>query len=364
MTDPAVLPNRVRPDGVRLARSLRPVRVGSFSRIVSVRALTAIAVVLLATLAVFVLALGLGRFTVAPLGVVNALLGNAEGMTAVVVLEWRLARAVAAVVFGAALGAAGAIFQSLTRNPLGSPDVIGFSTGSYTGALVAIIFLGGGFAQTATGAIVGGMITATLVYLVARGSGSGTFGIIIVGIALTAVLSSLNTWMMLVARLDVALSAAFWGMGSLNGVQWERLTPAALALIVPFTVTLLLWRRMVILEMGDDIARSLGVRPERTRLTLILAGVLLTAIVTAVAGPIAFVALAAPQIARRLTGTPGVDPVSAAVTGGLLLASADILALHAFGGELILPVGVVTVSLGGCYLVWLLVREARKGRRV
>ncbi|RGE19857.1 iron-enterobactin ABC transporter permease [Leucobacter sp. wl10] len=317
----------------------------------------------IATLIVFVVSLSIGRFVVPPEDVIEALLARGDGMARVVVVEWRLGRVSAAVVFGAALGAAGAIFQSLTRNPLGSPDVIGFSTGAYTGALLAIVFLGGSFAVTAFGAVVGGALTATVVYLVAFRTRSGGFGIIIVGIAIAAVLSSVNTWILLTARLEVAVSAAVWGMGSLNGVQWDRILPAFVLLVAPLSAAGLMWRRMQLLEMGDDTAHSLGIRAERTRLMLIVCGVGITAIVTAVIGPVAFVALSAPQIARRLTGTPSVSLLPSAVTGALLLASADIIAQHAFGGDLVLPVGVVTVSLGGCYLVWLIFRDARKRAR-
>ncbi|PWJ54352.1 iron complex transport system permease protein [Quadrisphaera granulorum] len=339
---------------------VRPVRLGPFSHLVSARAVTVVAALGVAAAVVVVASLALGRYTVPPLEVVQALTGRAEGMAATVVREWRLPRVIAALGFGAALGCAGAAFQSLTRNPLGSPDVIGFSTGAHTGALVAIVFLGGAFSTTAFAAILGGALTAVVVYLAARQGSTTGFGIILVGVAVTAVLSAVNSWILRTADLKAALTAAFWGLGSLNGVQWERVTPALVLLAVPFALVVLVWRSATLLEMGDDAARSMGVRAERTRVVLIVCGVLLTAVVTAVAGPIAFVALAAPQIAAKLTGTPGVEPLTAAATGAFLLAASDLIGQHAFGGTLVLPVGVVTASLGGAYLVWLVVREARR----
>jgi iron complex transport system permease protein len=127
-------------------------------------------------------------------------------------------------------------------------------------------------------------------------------------------------------------------------------------MVVP--LTLLLSRPMRQLEMGDDVARASGVNANRTRLALMVLGVALTAIVTAAAGPISFIALAAPQIARRLTRSAGVVLIPSALMGGLLLLAADWAAQHAFGVQL--PVGVMTVSIGGFYFVWLLIREGRK----
>lgn len=339
------------------------VRTRRLSFHVQARTVAACALLAAAIVVVVIASASLGRLPIAPLDVLQILLGRDDGMASTVVTQWRLPRVAAAVGFGAALGAAGAVFQSLTRNPLGSPDVIGFTTGAHTGALVAITFLGGAFATTAGLAVAGGAATAAIVYLIARGSGPAGISIVIVGIAVTAVLSSVNVWLLLTADLRAALSAAFWGMGSLNGVQWERAAPALLALVAPFVGVVALWRSATLLEMGDDVAGGLGVRSERTRIALIVCGVLLAATVTAVAGPVAFVALVAPQLAKRLTRTASVEPITAALTGAFLLAASDLVAQHAFGGALILPVGVVTAGLGGCYLIWLIVTDARRDGR-
>jgi iron complex transport system permease protein len=185
------------------------------------------------------------------------------------------------------------------------------------------------------------------------------FRLIIVGIGMSAMLSSLNTWLMLRADLEVAMAAAVWGAGSLNGLGLDKLWPTLLVLGIFIPAAFILGRPMKQLEMGDDAARALGVLVEPVRLTLLLLGVALTATATAVAGPIAFVALAAPQIARRVTGAAGVAMLPSAAMGALLLAVADLLAQRMFAPTQ-LPVGVVTVSIGGIYFVWLLVREARR----
>ena len=155
------------------------------------------------------------------------------------------------------------------------------------------------------------------------------------------------------------MAAAVWGAGTLNGLGLDRLVPAALVLAVLMPLALLMSRPMAQLELGDDAAQALGINAERTRLGQLVLGVALTATVTATAGPIGFVALSAPQLARRVTGTAGVSMLPSAAMGALLLVSADFVAQRAFAPAQ-LPVGIVTVSLGGVYFIWLLLREARK----
>ncbi|OCW57467.1 FecCD family ABC transporter permease [Hoeflea olei] len=313
----------------------------------------------LAALALGVAAVSLasGTYPIALDDVLGALVGRGEDQLRMIVVEWRLPRVALALLLGAALGTSGAIFQSLTRNPLGSPDIIGFSAGSYTGALVVMLMFSGGYYETAAGALVGGLVTALAVYLLAWRRGVQGFRLIVVGIGVAAMLSAFNAWMIREAELEVALSAAIWGAGSLNGLGFEQLLPVALALCVLAPPVLVLARPLRQLEMGDDAARASGVNANRTRALLMVLGVALTAIVTAAAGPISFIALAAPQIARRLTRAAGVALVPSALMGGLLLVSADWAAQHALGVQL--PVGVMTVSIGGLYFLWLLIREGR-----
>lgn len=288
----------------------------------------------------------------------RALRGEGEDMVRMIVVEWRLPRVLLAILLGAALGMSGAIFQSLTRNPLGSPDIIGFAAGSYTGALIVILLLSGGYYEIAAGALTGGVLTALAVYLLAWRNGMQGFRLIIVGIGISAMLSAFNGWMIKAADLNVAMSAAIWGAGSLNGLGFDQLVPVAIVLIIIMPLTMLLARPMRQLEMGDDAARASGVNANRTRVSLMILGVTLTAIVTAAAGPIAFISLAAPQIARRISRSAGVALIPSALTGSGLLIIADYAAQHAFATQL--PVGIMTVSIGGVYFLTLLIREGRK----
>ncbi|MEV4707057.1 iron chelate uptake ABC transporter family permease subunit [Actinoplanes sp. NPDC049316] len=345
---------------VDFGRRVLTVRAGGHvSGRMAVRPAIVCVVLAAAALAAAVLALGTGEFTLPPRQVLEALAGEGTRAARLVVVEWRLPRVLLALMIGAALGLAGAIFQALTRNPLGSPDVIGFNTGAYTGVLVVTVFVGNGYHLTAAGALVGGLATAAVVYVLAFKRGVQGFRLIMVGIAISAMLGSANQWFVTKADLQAAFAAALWGQGSLNGLGWAQVTPVAVALGVLCLVLIAYGPRLALLEMGEDAAAGLGVQVARVRLAYLVVGVALTAVATAAAGPVSFVALAAPQLAQRLTRTPGIALVPSAVMGAFLLMVSDWLAQRAFAPTQ-LPVGVVTVSVGGIYFVWLLVRQARR----
>jgi iron-siderophore transport system permease protein len=316
---------------------------------------TALAVVLAGLL---VVSLGTGDFPVSPPDVVVALLGGGDEGTRFVIQDLRLPRALAGLLVGAALGASGAIFQSATRNPLGSPDVVGFMQGASAAAVAQIIVFDGGTAATAAAAVAGGLGTAALVYALAWRGGAPGYRLILVGIGIAAMLVALTNHLLSRTTLEEAVGAQLWLTGTLNGRGWEHVWPVAIASLVLLPLALLLARSLRTLELGDDAAGALGVAVERSRLIALAVGVCLCAVGTAAAGPIVFVALAAPQIARRLTRASGPGIGCAALTGAALLAAADL------GGRLLLPdrelpVGVVTGVLGGVYLIALLTREWR-----
>lgn len=340
--------------GTRVVRA----RIGRMWIRFDLRALVIGIILAAACVGIVVAALISGEYPLTLGEVWHALFSGERDFTRTVVVEWRMPRALASIVFGAALGASGAVFQSLTRNPLASPDIVGFSAGAYTGALLVIIVAGGTYIEVAAGAFAGGIATAALVYVLAFKRGIQGFRLIIVGIAVSAMLSSLNTWLMLTADLDTALIAAVWGAGSLNGITWQQAGLGSIIVLVLLALTLATSRPLRQLELGDDAAQALGVRVEPARLGLMLISVALIAVVTAAAGPISFVALAAPQIARRIAVTPGVSVPLSALMGAVLLGASDYAALHALPA--MLPVGTVTVVIGGGYLIWLLIHEARR----
>lgn len=333
------------------------IRVGRFSRRTTRRAVIVQVVLCVAIIVCGLAALTLGSRALNLEQVIQAISPAGSGVDRMVVVEWRAPRALAAALFGACLGISGAVFQSLTRNPLGSPDIVGLNTGAYTGVVVMLMLGNTGYAAHAIGAIAGGLGAAALIYLLAYRRGMGGFRLIIVGIAVSAMLSSVNVWFSVNVDLALAAEAAVWGAGSMHGVEWP-VAFASAAIALPLLCCLpLLSRGLRQLQLGDDTAAALGVPIERSKAFVVVVGVAFTALVTAVAGPIAFISLAAPPIAARITGRRGVlDLTSSALVGAVLLSSADLIAQHAIPNAT-LPVGAVTVCLGGLYLIWLLFRE-------
>ena len=287
-----------------------------------------------------------GAVTLETSQVFAALMGDTPRSMTMVVTEWRLPRVLMALLIGAALGVSGAIFQSLMRNPLGSPDVMGFNTGAWSGVLVAMVLFGQDLTAIALAAMVGGIVTSLLVWLLAWRNGIDTFRLIIIGIGVRAMLVAFNTWLLLKASLETALTAGLWNAGSLNGLTWAKTSPSAPIIILMFIAAALLVRRMRLLEMGDDTACALGVSVERSRLLMMLVAVVLTAAATALAGPISFIALVAPHIARRISGTARWGLTQAALCGALVTA----------GGRSLRPTTVYAVSTSG----WRRYRQPRR----
>ncbi|MFB4319867.1 FecCD family ABC transporter permease [Actinomadura sp. 21ATH] len=332
-------------------------RAGPFSALIERRLLVSSAVLTAAALVLAVAALCRGDSWDSPGEVLAGLAGYGDSV--LVVREWRLPRVAAALVFGAALGAAGAVFQNITRNALGSPDVIGLDAGAYTGVLVAITLFGGTAAGLAAGSLAGGLLAAAAVYALSLRQGLSGVRLVVIGIAANAMLTAVNSWIILRADLDVAIAAVGWNSGSLNGLDWSEVRLPFLVIGALGLLLAVLSRAMHQVALGDEVGASSGVHLGRFRLLVVVAGVGLTAAVTSAAGPIVFVALAAPQIGRRIAGAPGVPPLPAALTGALLLVAAD-LAAQTVLAPVQLPVGVVTTAIGGTYLIWLLLKEVRQ----
>ncbi|MFI0977519.1 FecCD family ABC transporter permease [Streptomyces sp. NPDC021093] len=351
-----------RSDQVRLELRGDRLRTGRYSVRLRPRTMLVCVALLVLTACVVVLSVGTGRVELSPLEVLRTFAGDGPPGAGFIVLGLRLPRALVAVLIGFASGMAGAVFQSLTRNPLGSPDIIGFGNGASAGALVAIIILNAGTAQTAIGALLGGFATAAAVYLLAWRRGVHGYRLVLVGLGVSAVLGSATGFLYIRADIGKAAQAASWMFGSLNDRGWNEVLIAAAGLVVCVPVVLVHGRRLTMLEMGDDTAGALGVPPERSRLILLCAGTGLTAMAVAAAGPIPFLAMASPQLARRITRAPGPNVLPSAWTGALLVTTADLVTQRVTGSAL-MPVGVVTGVGGGLFLAWLLLRE-RKAQHV
>jgi iron-siderophore transport system permease protein len=316
------------------------------------RAVVAHVALLLATAVVAVLSIGTGDYPLSPTDVIATLVGQGDPASAFIIETLRAPRVLTGLLAGAAFGISGAIFQSVSRNPLGSPDVVGFTTGSATGALIVILALGGTATQVGFGAVAGGVLSAAVVYLLAHKNGVQGYRLVLVGIGVAAVLESINAYLITRATRDDAFAAAHWIVGSLNGRGWEHVWPIAAVLVLLAPALIALVRPLALMEMGDDAATALGVAVERSRAAVIFVAVALTAVATASTGPIYFIALAAPQVALRLTRSTSPGLVGAAITGALLLSTSDLVAQRLLSADL--PAGVVTGAVGGAYLGWLL----------
>jgi iron complex transport system permease protein len=343
-----------------------PVRIGRLSGVWRARMITVTVVGLALLVVMAAINIGRGDFPISIGEVLSVLLGGGDRADQFIVLELRLPRTLTGVLVGAALGLSGAILQTIARNPLASPDFLGFTAGA-SAAAVAVIVLGGSFGAIGAtlgtigipiAALIGGLGAAALVYALAWRGGIEGYRLVLVGIGIDAVSRAIISWMLVIAQIFAAAQATVWLVGSLNGRGWEHVVPVALALAVLVPVALVLTFGLGALQLNDDTARGLGVRVNRTRTALIIVAVLLAAVATSSAGPIVFVALVVPQICQRLIGAARPPLLTSAVYGALLTVTADLIARTVLGSEL--PVGIVTAVLGAPYLLYLLVRRNRK----
>ncbi|BCW50783.1 iron chelate uptake ABC transporter family permease subunit [Arthrobacter sp. StoSoilB13] len=288
-----------------------------------------------------------------------------------IVMEHKLPRAAIGTLIGVAFGLAGALFQTMLRNPLASPDIIGISYGASAAAVTAIVIFGASGAVVSWAALGGALGVAAIIYAISRGTGSGAGGgsrgnaagnrLILAGVGIAAALHAVVNFLMTRADIRTAADVLVWLNGSLNSANWERTGILMASLLVLVPAVIILAGPLRILELGDDAAAGLGIRVNATRLGLVLTAVGLAASATAAAGPVAFVAFLAGPIARRIVRKPSLP--ASAFTGALIVLAADFFASNIAPAILdgtVLPVGVITGALGAPFLLWLLVTSNRK----
>lgn len=328
---------------------------------VDLGALSVVAALAVAIVAASVVGLSVGDYPIGPVEVGKALIGQASEGAGFVVLTLRLPRVLAALLVGAALAMSGAIFQALARNPLVAPDIIGVNAGAAL-ASVAVIVLGGPLALLAPAAFAGALGAAVAVYLLAWRRGLSRHRLVLVGIGVHAVLWAGISYLLTRAEIWEVQRAYVWLVGSVYGSDWQEVALIAAGLSVVVPAAFALARPLEALQLGDDVARALGARVERARLGLVVCAVALAALAVTVAGPVGFVALVAPHIARRLIKAPGAAALTGALaTGALLVLAADLVAQRAFAPTS-LPVGIITALVGAPYFLYLLIRAERLGR--
>lgn len=324
--------------------------------------------------AVAVVSLSYGTTEIPTGDVLRALFGTGDSGTVMVVREFRLPRVATGLLVGVAFAVSGALLQTLSRNALASPDIIGVNSGASAAAVSVIVLAGSaggvsGFAAKVgvpLAAIAGGLIATLLVGVLSLQRGVVDAGrVVLIGVGVAAAANSLVAWLLVLGDVMDASRAAAWLAGSLNARSWADATPVAIAVVVLVPLALTFGRDLSALVLGDDVASSLGVRVPRTRLALLVIATLLAAVATAGAGPIAFVALVSPQVAQRLARTDRPPLMATAMLGGLFVVLADLIArtgLETLGvGPYELPVGVVTAACGAPYLIHLIGRQ-QKGR--
>ncbi|MBL7259427.1 iron ABC transporter permease [Paractinoplanes lichenicola] len=293
---------------------------------------------------------------------------DARTQAVAVLVDSRMPRLLAALLVGVGVGIAGAVLQSVARNPLASPDTLAVNAGAYV-SVVAVAAFGISLPFFAGGSVafVGGLLASGLVLLVSRGGAAGPTRLVLAGSAVALALNSLTTvLLMLFQQNTIGLFA--WGSGTTVQSRSENVTMAAPVLAVGVLITMLLAHRLDVLGLGDDSARVLGVDVRRTRVLAVGVAVLLSATAVTVAGPIGFVGLCAPVIARLVARrVPGLGAhllmlPFAGIAGALTVVVADVLLRIAVpaGTAISVPTGVVTTLAGAVLLVWL-ARRLRDG---
>lgn len=349
-------------------KSIRALRFGPVSLRYYPRALAVSGILVVLLLAAVALHLAFGGTPLSYPDVIAALFGDtSKKKIHLAVTEFRAPRTMAAVLVGACLAAAGAITQTVARNPLASPDVLGVTAGASFGAVTVLVIGGGGHAGlSGAAALIGmpaaafaaGIISGTAVYALAYRRGIDSYRLVLVGLGISGLAASLTTWILTLGDVTSAAQALTWMMGSLNGKDWAIVQPMAAAAVVLLAAALLCGRWLLLASFGEDTAVGLGARVGRIRLTALSLAVLLAAVATVVAGPVAFVALASPQVARMISRSV-VPPIAlSALVGAVFVLLADTLSANALSAPL--PVGVATAVLGAPYLIYLILKYQRR----
>jgi iron complex transport system permease protein len=328
-----------------------------------------------AAVVVALVSLSVGTTKLPVAEVVRALLGGGDSGTQLIVLELRLPRVATGLLVGIAFAVSGALLQTLSRNPLASPDIIGVNSGASAAAVTVIVLAGTGGGNISgaaervglpLAAVLGGLLATLIVGLLSTQRGVVDAGrVVLIGVGVAAAANSIVAWLLVVGDVTDAGRAAAWLAGSLNARTWADALPVAIAVAILLPAAMMFGRELEALVLGDDVASSLGVRVSRVRIALLIIAAVLAAMATAGAGPIAFVALVAPQVAQRLTKSDRPPILATAMLGALFVIAADLIARNGLQilrvGPYELPVGVVTAAAGAPYLLHLIGRQ-QKGR--
>lgn len=323
------------------------------------RFITMTSVLVLISIALCCTMLMLGNTIYPVKDVVRVLLGEQVQGASFAVQTIRLPRMLAGAFAGFSFGAGGYIFQTMLRNPLANPNVIGVTAGSSAAAVFCIIVLNASNAFISIASVIGGLTTVLVIYFLSKGSSFSIGRLILIGIGIQAMLTAVINYLMLIGKTNDIPTAMRWLSGSLNGAKMENLYPLIIIVCICTPILLYFGKRLEMLELGEQAATSLGVNTNRTRVVLMISSVLIIALATATTGPIAFVAFLAGPIAKKLVGVGFSNIIPAGLIGVILVLASDLIGQFAFVARY--PVGVITGIIGAPYLIYLLIKINRKG---
>ncbi|MFF3533366.1 Fe(3+)-hydroxamate ABC transporter permease FhuB [Streptomyces sp. NPDC002466] len=323
----------------------------------------ALAVLALAALAVVAVVLSAyaGQSDMGVVRTFRAVFGQGDRFDVLLVQKFRLGRIVAGLAAGAALGLAGCLTQTLARNRLATPELLGVNDGATAAVLLSVTLSATGTFGDWWAGPLGALAAVLVVTAVSGGLGTRGYRVLVVGLAMSALASAVTQVVLSRRSLNSAGSLYVWTSGSLNGRGYSVAVPVLIGLVVLVPAALAVARHLAVLRFDDVTATSVGVHPNRVRLVCMLLAVALAGLAVGVCGPVAFVALASPVIATRLAGPLRVPLVASMLTGAVLTVAADTVGRIVFSGSE-LPVGVVTTVLGGPFLLWVLLGRSTATR--
>ena len=307
---------------------------------------------------VSLLSLCLGSALISPWAAILALLGQGDAMAVFVVQELRLARLMAGLLTGGAFALAGCLMQTLARNRLATPGIIGIDNGATAFAVASVVGMGVSLSPPPM-ALVGAAVATAITFGLAGGAGTRGYRFIVAGIGVGAVFGALTQLLLARVAIDVANSAYPWTVGSLNARAGDAVAILGVGLALGIVAAQMLARSMAVLRFSDAVAQGLGIRVRLCRLLALALSVALTALAVAVAGPVGLIALLGPEVARHLSSRRGVPLTGSALAGALLMVASDLVGRLLFA-PIEIPVGIVTAVVGGPFLLWILLRPAAR----
>lgn len=310
---------------------------------------------LLMLAAVSIAFLGMGSLIMSPWHVLEALFGQGSELNQFIIKSLRMERLLAAIFTGAAFSLAGCLMQTLARNRLATPGIIGIDNAAMAFAVSSIVSTGVSMAPSGM-ALVGAATATALAFGLSGGSGTRGYRFIVAGIGIGAIAGSITQLMLSQVNVDTANAAYPWTVGSLNARATDMVYLLGAGLLLSLIACLALSRRFALLPFSDQVITGLGEQIKKIRVAALSISVLLTGLAVAVAGPVGLVALVGPELARAMSGYRGIPLIGSALAGAFIMVLADLVG-RTLLSPIELPVGIVTSIVGAPYLIWILVRR-------